>query len=147
MPFNHLRSGVFAIVALSTAPLLVHTQEPPPPASPEPPATAESSTAKSAKHARHVDEFLIHGTVFDDKALALPAAQLRIRRANEKKYRWNTYTNSRGEFAIRVPPGKDYEVDVQSKGFANATQPIDAKNGLSEASLVFRMELATERKK
>jgi len=147
MPFSQRCNSVFAILALSTAALLVRAQEPPPPASPEPPAADESSTAKSPKHTRHVDEFLIHGTVFDDKALSLPGAQLRIRRANEKKYRWNTYTNSRGEFAIRVPPGTDYEVEVQYKGFAQATRSVDAKNGLSDESMVVRMELASERKK
>jgi hypothetical protein len=77
----------------------------------------------------------------------LPGAQLRLRRTSEKKYRWNAYTNSRGEFAIRVPPGTNYEVLVQSKGFADATQPVDAKNGLNDESMVFRMELASERKK
>ena len=76
----------------------------------------------------------------------MPGAQLRIRRAEEKKFRWNAYTNSRGEFAIRVPPGADYEVVVQSKGFAEAAQPVNAKNGLSEETLVFRMELAARKK-
>lgn len=146
MPPSQLCKRVFAIVALSAAAILVRAQEPPAPAPPPPPAPVESST-KTAKHTRHLDEFLIHGTVFDNKALSLPGAQLRLRRTSEKKYRWNAYTNSRGEFAIRVPPGTNYEVLVQSKGFADATQPVDAKNGLNDESMVFRMELASQRKK
>ena len=70
----------------------------------------------------------------------MPGAELRIRRAAEKKFHWNTYTNSRGEFAIRVPPGNQYQVVVQSKGFPDAAQPVNAGNGLDEQSLVFRMD-------
>jgi Carboxypeptidase regulatory-like domain len=138
---------VFVIAALSAAATLLRAQEPPPPPAPAPSASTESTTAKNAKHARHVDAFLIRGTVFDDKALSLAGAQLRIRRANEKKYRWTTLTNSRGEFAVRVPPGTDYDVIVQSKGFTKAARPVDAKNGLSDENLVFRMAPITERKK
>jgi hypothetical protein len=140
-------AGVLATVALSAAAVSARAQEPPPPPPPEPSAPVESSSAKAAKHAHHLDEFLIHGTVFDDKAFSLPGAQLRIKRVGEKKYHWSTYTNSRGEFAIRVPPGSDYEVVVLSKGFAEATQPVDAKNGLGDDNLVFRMALAPEKKK
>ena len=89
-----------------------------------------------------MNDFLIRGTVFTDKALAFPGVQLRIRKAGEKKYRWESYTNSRGEFAVRVPQGSDYEMVVHTKGFADQTRMIDAKNGMSEESLVFRMELA-----
>jgi len=131
--------------------LVARAQQPPPPpeapaATPPPTTSDESSSAKKSTKFPHADWFLIHGTVFDDKSLSLPGAQLRIKRQGEKKFRWNTYTNSRGEFAIRVPPGADYEVVVQSKGFAEATQPVNAKNGLSDETLVIRMELA-ERKK
>jgi hypothetical protein len=142
-------ASVFVIAVFLVAAVCVRAQEPPPPPAPpaEPSAPVESSSAKAAKHAHHLDEFLIHGTVFNDKAFSLPGAQLRIKRAGEKKYRWSTFTNSRGEFAIRVPPGSDYEVVVLSKGFAEATQPVDAKNGLGDENLVFRMALAPEKKK
>src|SRR5271154_1379112 len=142
--------GLLALLALFGGAVFVRAQQPPPPpppdASPPPSAPADSGAANAAKHAHHLDDFLIHGTVFNDKALSLPGAQLRIRRADEKKFRWTAYTNSRGEFAIRVPPGADYEIIVQSKGFADATQKVNASNGLSDETLVFRMELP-ERKK
>jgi len=129
--------------------VVARAQQPPPPPPPDAPQTSappDTAAANAAKHKRHLDDFLIHGTVFNDKALSLPGAQLRIRRADEKKFRWTTYTNSRGEFAIRVPPGADYEVVVLSKGFADATQKVNASNGLSDETMVFRMELP-ERKK
>ena len=34
---------------------------------------------------------------------------LRLRKDGEKKYKWETSTNSRGEFAVRVPQGSNYE--------------------------------------
>lgn len=148
MLFRRCHFRALAMVLLSALPLVARAQQPPPP--PAPPETtppAESATPPSGKNTHHLDDFLIRGTVFNDKALSLPGAQLHIKRAGDKKHHWDTYTNSRGEFAIRVPPGSDYEVVVQSKGFADAAQQVDAKNGLSEEDMVFRMALAPGKKK
>jgi len=65
---------------------------------------------------------------------------LRIRVAGEKKYRWETYTNSRGEFAVRVPSGADYEVLAHVKGFVDQTHNVGAKNGGDEETVVFLMQ-------
>jgi len=114
---------------------------PPPPGtatSPQAPAVTPSKAAK--KKYRHANDFLIHGTVFTDKALSFPGVQLRIRRAGEKRFRWESYTNSRGEFAVRVPQGSDYEMVVRIKGFAEQTRTIDTKTGGNEESMVFRMQ-------
>jgi hypothetical protein len=128
-------------------------QEPPQPLPQSPDApTAPSSTGSSSskspnKKYSHADDFLILGTVFTDKGYAFPGIEIRVRRAAEKKFRWDTYANSRGEFAVRVPKGADYEMLVRAKGFLDQTKPLDAKSGLSEARLVFRMEPAKESKK
>ena len=53
--------------------------------------------------------------------------QVRIRQAGEKKYRWEDYTNSRGEFAVRVPPGLHYEVMFHVKNYADQTKSVDSK--------------------
>ncbi len=82
---------------------------------------------------------MIRGTVFNERALSFPSVQLRIRVAGEKKCRWETYTNSRGEFAVRVQQGLDYEMLVHAKGFADQTRTIDAKTGENEQNVVFRM--------
>jgi Carboxypeptidase regulatory-like domain len=114
---------------------------PPPPgtaASPQAPAVTPSKPAK--KKYSHANDFLIRGTVFTDKALSFPGVQLRIRRAGEKKFRWESYTNSRGEFAVRVPQGSDYEMVVRVKGFADQTRTIDTETGENEESTVFRMQ-------
>lgn len=121
-------------------------QEPPVP--PQQPVSPESSSsAKPNKKYSHANDFLIVGTVFNEKGYAFPGAQLRVRRAAEKKFRWDSYTNSRGEFALRVPQGADYEMTVHAKGFADQTRALDARSGVAEARLVFRLEPGKEDKK
>jgi Carboxypeptidase regulatory-like domain len=110
--------------------------------SPQSSSSAESSKQKYS----HANDFLIRGTVFTDKALSFPGVQLRIRRAGEKKFRWNDQTNSRGEFAIRVPQGTQYEMVVRAKNFADQTRTIDARTGSGENNVVFRMEPAKKGK-
>jgi hypothetical protein len=134
------------LMALSAAAAILHAQEPPPPQAPEPaPPQTESST--KSKHLRHLDAFLIRGTVYDEKSLSLPGAQLRVRRHGEKKYRWSTIANSRGEFAIRIPPGSDYELLAEARDFTDTTTAIDAKNQSSEDNMVIHMVRRPERKK
>jgi hypothetical protein len=113
---------------------------------PAPAAAQPASASETVQHPRAPYGFLIHGTVFDDKALSVPGAELRIRRSGEKKYHWNATTNSRGEFAIRVPPGNEYEVLVKVRGFADAVHPVDAKNGLGDETVVVRLEIAGKKK-
>jgi hypothetical protein len=137
------------ITVLCTAALCVsfptafgQAQEATPPSSPAPSPQAPAATpAKPGKSKySHANDFLIQGTVFTDKALSFPGVQLRIRKAGEKKFRWESYTNSRGEFAVRVPQGSDYEMVVRVKGFAEQTRTIDAKTGANQESIVFRMQ-------
>jgi len=116
-------------------------QEPAPTPSASSPATPPASAPgkPGKKKYSHANDFLLRGTVFTDKALSFPGVQLRIRKAGEKKFRWESYTNSRGEFAVRLPKGSDYEMVVRVKGFAEQTRAIDAKSGGNEESMVFRM--------
>lgn len=138
--------GITAILG-SFVPAFSRAQEPPPVA-PTAPVSPTPNPEKSQKQKySHANDFLIIGTVFDDKGYAFPGAELKIRRSNEKKFRWDSYTNSRGEFAVRVPKGSDYEMILRVKGFGDQTRALDAKTGLSEARIVFRMESAGGEKK
>ena len=111
-----------------------------PAAAPAPaPAPQAESSSQHKPTGHHGDDFLVRGTVFTPQGLALPGAELRIRRASEKKYRWQTVSNSRGEFAVRVKMGADYQVTVHSKGFPDQSQPVDAKTGERFKDMVFRM--------
>ena len=141
---------VLGTTIIIAAPIRLCAQNPPPtPASQAPTSGSsqpQSTSALVKKKSSHANDFLIRGTIFNEKGLSLPGAQLRIRRAREKKFRWETYTNSRGDFAVRVPQGADYEIVVQSKNFSGQTRIVNAKTGEREESMVFRMEPAGERK-
>jgi hypothetical protein len=104
------------------------------------PAAAASASKPAKKKYSHADDFLIRGTIFNDKALSAPGVQLRVRRAGDKKFRWESYTNSRGEFAVRVPQGSTYEMVIRAKGFAEQTRTIDAKSGTNVENIAFRLE-------
>ena len=61
---------------------------------------------------------LIFGTVWDPDGHPLYGVKVKIRRADEKKARWELYSNHTGEFAQRVPTGKaDYIVWADVKGY------------------------------
>jgi hypothetical protein len=97
------------------------------PANPSPEKQPSSSVSTSPAKPKRILGFLIIGTVFNETALSFPGVQVRVRQAGDKKYRWQTYTNSRGEFAVRVPPGYDYEVTVHMKKYADQTKTVDSK--------------------
>ena len=114
------------------------------PAPPQPPASVPAPAVPTRKPVKkkysHAEDFLIRGTIFNDKALSAPGVQLRVRRAGDKKFRWESYTNSRGEFAVRVPQGSTYEMVIRAKGFAEQTRTIEAKSGGNAESIAFRLE-------
>jgi len=144
-------TSVLGSIMLMTPPAQSSSQEPQQAPSsqataPAAPGHPQSTSEEAKKKYSHASDFLIRGTVFNEKGLALPGAQLRIRRGREKKFRWESYTNSRGEFAMRVPQGADYEIFVQSKNFGAQTRTVDAATGAHEEDLVFRMEPAGDKK-
>jgi len=110
------------------------------PATP-PEASRASSSSKGKK--KPLPVYLITGTVFNEKGLAFPDFKVRIRQTSEKKFRWETYTNSRGEFAVRVPEGNEYEVQVQAKNYKVQSQTVKADAGGIQLRLSFRLEPAT----
>ena len=67
---------------------------------------------------------LIFGTVWDPDGHPLYGVKVKIRRAddNDKKSRWELYSNHTGEFAQRVPAGKaDYIVWADVNGYKLAS--------------------------
>ena len=64
------------------------------------PALAESKAQPYA---------LIFGTVWGPDARPVYGVHVKLRRASEKKFRWEAMSDHRGEFGIRVPAAKqDY---------------------------------------
>jgi carboxypeptidase family protein len=127
----------FTSVLLATflcSPIFVFAQQEPAPAaqgSGATPATGQSSpsnsNAKSKSKDKPLPTFLIIGTIFNEKALSFPGVEVWVRRSDEKKFRWRTETNSRGEFAVRVPPGYEYEVAIHMKKYKDQTKTVDSK--------------------
>jgi hypothetical protein len=108
------------------------------PTSPElRPEQSESSSAKKSKHTP-ADDLLLRGTVFNEHALSLEGTTLHLRRLSDKRSRWQAVSNFRGEFAVRVPQGSDYEIVAEHKGYAAQTRTVSASN--ADQNIVFHME-------
>jgi hypothetical protein len=71
---------------------------------------------------------LIFGTVWGPDDRPIYGVHVKIRLADQKKAKWELYSDHQGEFAQRVPTGKaDYIVWADLKGFkllnGNKLQP------------------------
>ncbi len=64
------------------------------------------------------DYALIFGTVWGPDDRPLSGVMVKIRRAGEKRARWEVYSNRRGEFEQQVSPGRqDYVIWADVKGY------------------------------
>jgi len=67
---------------------------------------------------------LIFGTVFGPDDRAVYGVKVKIRRASEKKAKWELYSDHHGEFAQRVPAGEaDYIVWADVKTAKGSSPP------------------------
>ncbi len=61
---------------------------------------------------------VIFGTVWGPDDRPLSGVEVKVRRASEKKARWDVYSSRRGEFEVAVPAGKaDYVVWAVTKHY------------------------------
>jgi hypothetical protein len=134
-------------LATLVLPCLATAQQPvpPPPPPPEaptaaPPVAPTHESSSTSKRKSKIPPFLILGTVFNEHALAFPGVEVKIRRKDERKFRYDTYTNSRGEFAIRVPDGIEYEVVVRQKNYKEQSQIVAANMADVQKRLTFKLE-------
>ena len=105
-----------------------------------PPAARDAAAAgDQGKKSAHENDFLVFGTVFTEKGFAFSGAEIRVRRAGERKVRWETGSDRRGEFAVRVPRGAEYELSVRAAGYQEQTRRIDARSA-SREDVVFRLQ-------
>jgi hypothetical protein len=98
-----------------------------------------SVPAPQSASASRAHDFVVFTTVFTDQGFGLFGARVRLRRAEEKKFRWEATADHQGELAFRVPEGTQYEMTVEARGFRAETRKIDATQG-SRADLTIRME-------
>ncbi len=96
---------------------------------------------------------LLRGSVFDEKGFSLPGVHLKLQRvrtedeANSKKFesvKMDYTTNSRGEFAFRLPPMRArYQVTAIVSGYKPQTKIVDV--GADESvPLAFSLEPVKE---
>jgi hypothetical protein len=77
-----------------------------------------ASLQQAAKSGQHAPYALIFGTVWGPDNHPVYGVKVKIRRASEKKVRWELYSNHTGEFAQRVPAAReDYVVWADLRGF------------------------------
>jgi hypothetical protein len=88
---------------------------------------------------QHANDFLIFVSVFTQQGFSLPGAKVRVRRADEKKFRWEAMSDRRGELGVRVKQGAEYELTIEAPGFKPETRKIDAREGNRE-DLTFQLE-------
>jgi hypothetical protein len=108
-------------------------------------ATEPAADSSQREKGVYEEDFLLFGTVFTVEGFALPGAEIRVRRSSERKARWEARSDHRGEFAVRVPRGAEYEMSVKGAGYREQAQKIDARTG-NRADLVFRLTPAPGRK-
>jgi hypothetical protein len=89
------------------------------------PAFEASFSAAADKKPQPKKEYaLIVGTVWGPDDRPIYGVKVKIRRAQDKKAKWELYSDHHGEFAQRLPPGKmDYVVTTDLKDF----KPSDGK--------------------
>jgi len=81
----------------------------------KPDGQTQSTSDTKSKH-KVAPYALIFGTVWDANNQPAYGVPIKIRRADQKKAKWQVMSDHRGEFAQRVPPGKaDYIVTAELK--------------------------------
>ena len=90
----------------------------------------------------HAHDFVIFADVYTDRGFALPGAKVRVRRSDERKFRWEAISDTRGELGVRVKQGAEYELTIEARGFKAQTRKIDARAGNRE-ELTIQMEPST----
>ena len=91
----------------------------------------------------HAHDFVIFATIFTERGFALPGARVRVRRSDEKKFRWEGASDHSGELAFRVPQDAEYEMTVEARGYKMQTRQVDARED-NRADLTIRMEPQSE---
>jgi len=88
---------------------------------------------------------LLRGTVFTAGGLALPGVPLTIKVKDDSKPKWRAVSDRRGEFAVRLPLGRQtYEVSTHSGEHGNQTKTVDIDEQKS-VNVIFRLSPGGEK--
>jgi hypothetical protein len=87
-------------------------------------AFARTAAAPQSSKSSNKDYALIYGTVWGPDGHPVSGVPVKIRRASEKKVRWELVSDRNGEFAQRVPVGtQDYIVQADIKTAKGQAKP------------------------
>lgn len=97
------------------------------------------TAADSKRHER--DPYaLLFGTLYGPDERPAYGVKIKIRRADQKKAKWELMSNHQGEFAQRVPAGKaDYIITADVKGNPKAELTVHVEND-ERKDFVLRMK-------
>lgn len=99
------------------------------------PAGAESASGQGKPSP---NDCVLYATVFTEEGWLLQDADILVHPTGKKKPQWETSSDIRGEFAVRVPPVGDYEIEVKAKGYVTQTKTVTAQLG-ERLDMVFHM--------
>ena len=78
---------------------------------------SEHASAASSEQDPRKPYALIFGTVWGPDDHPVYGVHVKVRKADQKRSKWDLYSDHRGEFALRLPAGKaDYVVWADPKG-------------------------------
>jgi hypothetical protein len=97
---------------------------------PAPPASSQRKPTPS--------DCIFYATVFTDQGRLLEGAEVHVRPKDKKKPVYEAWSDRRGEFAVHVSPGMDYDIEVKADGFVPQVRTVNAQTG--QQDLVFHME-------
>jgi len=75
---------------------------------------------------------VVAGSVFDSNGRSLPGAKVEVVSESDSKRKRQALTDRRGEFAVRVPPGR-YAVSVSARGFQAQEKAVQVEEGEKSA--------------
>lgn len=91
-------------------------------------AACQPSAAGSQQHER--DPYaLLFGTLYGPDDRPAYGVKIKIRRSDQRKAKWELFSNHQGEFAQRVPAGKaDYIISADVKGNPKSELTVHVEN-------------------
>jgi hypothetical protein len=107
-------------------------------------ALAAHASAPATQHKPSPNDCIFYATVFTNEGRLLVGAQIHVRPTGKKKPDFETWTDRRGEFAVRVSPGLDYDIEVKAEGFITQVRKANAQTGKQD--MVFHMEIQPPKK-
>jgi hypothetical protein len=98
--------------------------------------SAEASDARAEK-----PYALIFGTVWGPNNHPVYGVKVKIRRAGDKKARWEVYSDHHGEFAQRVPAGRaEYVVSAEVKKASKTKEVSDLPAAADRTEVTVRIQ-------